>query len=333
MITADCLMAVLATRHRYEHFGTPGGVDLEAWAARDLGALCALAVEVAASDDVEEWAAHLPNATHWDLRGDALSSEQVEVLLQPNVRHVQAHDLSLDQDHSQQHCQWETFTVGSLEELDQLLLLPSGIGRVVVTHSLTLLDVGQQQEVEALLQQWGRGRLQARVDTPPSDFCAKSWHLGREEAQGGFFELQVLSAAAVAARAALLRSMVLPQGGGPHTLALQAVWEGSSAAPLLQQLVPLLVGTRVRTLCLWFADQTGPVRGDVLSALPASIASVHVTVRSVEQAREVLLGPAATHSLRLVLLMLRGVQEQQRELHELCAARQPLVQLEVVVKD
>ncbi len=297
---------------------------------RDLGALCALATEVRVSQRVEQWAPHLPNVTRWDVGSHELDSPRLQALLQvPSVRHVQALDLSLDEDHSQLPCQWETLTVGCLDELDQLLLLPSGIGRLVLKE-FDCLEIEQQLEhVEAVLQRWGAGRLQAGVDTPPHDEEVERWCLGAEGARGGFFELPVPSAEDVTALAALLRSTVLPQGGGPRTLALGDDWDESSAAQVMQHLAPLLAGTRVRTLCLCLEDHGEPVHGDVLSALPASVMSVHLTVRSVEQAREVLSGPAAMHALRVVVVLPRGGQGVEG-LRELCAAHQPLVQLEVV---
>ncbi len=298
---------------------------------RDLGALCALATEVSINDRVREWAPHLPNVTRWDLGSYTMDCELLKALLRvPTLRHVQAPDMNLGQDRSRWQCEWKTLTVGHLQDLEQLLLLPSGVERVVLAEGFDLLDAERQGErVEAVLRRWGPDQLQARVDALPKDEDVKRWRLDAEEAQGGFFGLCLPHAAEVSAHVALLRRAVLPQGGGPRTLALEADWDESSAEHVLQQLAPLLAGTRVRTLCLSFGGAFGRVRGDMLSALPASIASVRMCEASVEEAMEAVSGPAATHALRLVVLLPRGAQDVE-ELREQCAATQPLVQLEVV---
>ncbi len=310
-----------------------GALQLRDWVAQDLGALCALATEVRSRHHVAEWAPHFTRVTRWDLDGCALSSSDLQALLRaPSLRHVQAINLDLSQDHSQQRCQWEALEVRRLDCVGELLRVPSGVGRVVVAERLTLRTLDQQQ-MAAVLQRWGApGQLRVKVDTPPSDATVKRWCLSEEEAQEGFFALEVQSAAVGGSHAALLRSTVLPQGGGPCTLAL-TLGEDCPVAPTLQQLAPLLAGTRVRTLCVGVSQESGPVRG-ILSALPASITRARLHF-GVHQARAVLSGPAATHALRLVVLLRCGGQfaEQQRKLQKLCAAHQPLVRLEVVFTD
>ncbi len=312
-------------------------VAAQPWAVRDLGALCALATDVATTHHVAEWVPHFTHATRWDVHG-YLDSRTLRALLPlPNLRHVQSVNLALHQDHRQQQCQWEALEVQRVDGVHQLLLLPTAIGRMTVQERLALRDVDHQQAA-AVLQRWGAlGRLQARVDAPPPALQAEFWCLGAEEArQSPFFSLCVEGQGAVAAHAPLLRSMVLPQGGGPHTLEI-SLFDGHHLPPVVQQLATLLAGTRVRTLCMGaLPHMRGPL-GGVLSALPASIACVRLAVCSVGKAIEVVVGPAATHPLRLVVLLPCGAGgaeaggvEEARELRELCAARQPLVLLEVM---
>ncbi len=309
------------------------------WAVRDLGALCALATDVASSDDaVEQWAPRFTRVTRWDLL-DNLDSRALQALLRaPSLRHVQARNLSLDQDLSQQQCQWEALEVQQLEDACHLLRLPSGVGRVAVTQGFTLhhvIGVQSQQQLAAVLQRWcAPGRLRVEVDKPPPANAAEFWRLGAEEAQGGFFRLAVPSEGAATAHAPLLQRTVLPQGGGPRTLWL-SVRGPYNLVPVVQELASLLAGTHVRALCTSMSWEIVGV-WDLLSTLPACITSLHVRMSSVEHAREVLSGPAATHPLRLALVVRplvaswSGGVVEQRELRELCAAHQPLVRLEVV---
>ncbi len=312
------------------------------WAVRDLGALCALATEVISRAHVEDWAPHFTRVTRWDAIRYLGSGALLALLRAPSLRHIQAFGLRLDQDHSQEACRWETLEVRTLDDARQLLRLPSGVGRVVVTESFTLPDVDpdQQEEMAAVLQRWGAaGRLQA-AGSPPHEWQFPHWRLGEEEAQGGFFKLVMAHADAVADHALLLRRTVLPQGGGPLTLEL-SLEQGCPVAPTLQQLAPLLVGTCVRTLCLRLDEDIDDDEEDelpnVLSAVPATITCIHLRMLSVHRAWEVLSGPAATHALRVVaMLVLEPVDPEalgEQDLRELCAAHQPLVQLEVVRVD
>ncbi len=302
-------------------------------AVRDLGALCALAAEVTTGHHIEEWAPHFTRAARWDMHA-YLESRTFQALLRaPNLRHVQAQQLGLGQDHSQQRCQWETLTVKELDGVQHLLRLPSGVGRVVVTERLSLPIAVTERA--ALQQQWcAPGRLRLEVDTPPDDTMIECWRLGAEEARGGFFGLNAQNEGVLAACASLLRQMVLPPGGGPCTLELLQPLDAYMERTI-QQLAPLLVGTRMRTLCTMAGlfDVRG-LRG-VLVALPACITCLHLRAFSVEHAREVVSGPAATHALRLVVVMELHSSDpdaEERELRELCAARQQLVRLEVVRK-
>ncbi len=308
--------------------------QLPEWAVRDLGTLCALATDVRSREHTEEWASRFTHATRWDVCRPLISRTLQALLQLPHLRHVQTPDLDLSQDHSQQQCLWETLTLTHLGDVQQLLRLPSGVGRVVVTERVSLLGVDEQERTAAALLRWcAPGRVRVEVDAPPTDAKVKRWCLDAEDEQGGFFQLWVDRAGAVAAHASLLRRTVLPQGGGPRTLELQVSLEGAAATQLLQQLAPLLAGTRVRTLCMHICRDEGHWTGGSiefhLSALPATIACFRLILDSVEQAREVMAGEKATHDLRLVVLLMSWDAEEERELRGLCTACQPLVRLEV----
>ncbi len=304
----------------------------EDWAVEDLCRLCALATDVRGDGllllDASVAAQHLSHVVRWDLDEGLLADDEPEALQAllrlPRLRHVRAEGLALDQDHSQAACEWETLTVRDLEGVDGLLRLPSGVGRVVVARELCCVEE-HPQVVAAALRRWGPGRLRVETHHPPSEWMAKHWQLGPEERRGGCFSLGVFSERALISHAALVRPAVRRRRGGPHTLV--TVDCTINTARTLQRLAPLLVGTRVRTLCVSVGLQLGPV-GAMLSALPASVTCLRLRSCSVWQAWAVLLGQAAAHPLRVVLLG-RFKEEEQRRLRELCAARQPLVQLEV----
>ncbi len=299
------------------------------WAGQDLRTLCALATDIKTGYDVVEWAPHFTRVTRWDIFFTLDCHMLLALLRAPTQRHVQAPDLDLSQDHSRQACPWETLTVRHLGNAGHLLRLPGGVGHVVVTESLGLSAI-TEEELGVVVEQWcAPGQLRAEVGSPPDAATV----LGAEEAQGGFFRLALQSAGAVTAHAALLRSTVLPQGGGPRTLWLECGW-AVDIAHTLQHLAPLLAGTRVRTLCTSPAMAYGRVEC-VLSALPACITCAHLLVGTAEQAGRVLSGPAATHPLRLVAVLRKDhfghelTEGKLEKLRELCAAHQPLVQLEV----
>ncbi len=221
-----------------------------------------------------------------------------------------------------------------LEDVRQLLRLPNGIGRVVVTGELSCEQDGEE-EMAAVLQQWcAPNRLQVQADRLPSTLDAQRWSLTQQEQKRGLFKLSVQHADAALDSLPLLRRTVLPPGGGPHTLAL-SFGRGCEVTPTLQHLAPLLAGARVRTLCVSLSWECGAF-GGVLSALPASVTRVRVEVEDAALAREVLAGEAAAHALRVVVLLLprdhEGAQaaeeeEERKGLREVCAAHQPFVEL------
>ncbi len=305
----------------------------------DVCRLCALATEVRGfplllHEHVTVAARHLTGVARWDLEcwPKVDNAEVFRHLLRfPSLRHVTVNCLTRIQDHSQAACRWETLTVRWLDELPKLFLLPSGVGRVVVTEQLSCLNPEHAQEVEAALRRWGPGRLQAQVHHPPSQESVDKWKLaGTQEQRRAWFGLAVWTkASGVAAYARLLRSMVLPPGGGPHAMELL----GHHVLRVLRQLEPLLVATRVRTLCVDLGYGPGPV-GGVLSALPASVTCMRLKVGTVEQAREVLSGPDVARPLRLVVLLPHSCTvADEQQVRELCAARQPSVDLEHVERE
>ncbi len=258
----------------------------------------------------------------------ALTSETLEALLRlPALRYVRAPRLSLTKDHSQQACQWEALTVEWLHGVSGLQQLPSGMGCVLVLG----LSCKEHREdvVAAALQRWGPGRLQLQVDAPPGETTDWEWRLGDEERRGGrVFRLGVRDTDALAAHAPLLRQTLFSPGGGPHTLELvtEAVCHVEA---ITLQLAPLLEGTRVRTLCVQMGEGVDGWRG-LLGALPASITCVRLGMRMMQQAAEVVSGDAVTRPLRVALRLLHNATENDKEeLRELCAAHQPLVELEV----
>ncbi len=223
-----------------------------------------------------------------------------------------------------------------LEDVRQLLFLPTGIGRVVVAGELSCQEVDPHSMARVQEQWCAPGRLQAQADGLPTALDAQRWSLTRQEQRRGFFKLSVQHAEAGLDSLPLLRRTVLPPGGGPHTLAL-SFGRGCEVTPTLQHLAPLLAGARVRTLCVSLSWECGTF-GGVLGALPASVTRVRLEVEDAELAREVLAGEAATHLLRVVVLLLApggdgqlGEVEEEEEawegLREVCAARQPFVEL------
>ncbi len=300
---------------------------------RDLGRLCALATDVQIGYLLGDWTPHLSSARRWDLGCHGLGPRKLEALLHlPHLRHVHASDLDLDQDLSQQQCQWQTLTTTRLGGAGHLLRLPAGVGRVVVTERLGTAAT-TEQEAAAVLQRWcAPGRLRVEAGAPPHGEAIERWCLV-SEAQAGFFVLEVPSVSAVESNVPLLQRTVLAPDGGPRTLALE-VASACSVPHALHCLAPLLAGTRVRTLCLSMQSNGFGLEA-MLGVLPPCIACVRLC-GTVHQAREVVSGPAARHRLRLVVLLYRtpyeppAFMDEKQELRELCAAHQRLVQLEVV---
>ncbi len=290
---------------------------------RDLCTLCALAAEVSSGAWVRGWAHRFTSATRWVVEGQAVDSEGLRDLLAlPGLRHVRAPTILPEQDHSQQACQWETLTVEWLDGTHALPRLPSAIGRVVVEQALRCLDA-EEQHVAAVLRRWGPDRLHLRADMPPKEDKVQSWHLSAEERRSGFFTLIAAEIGAVAAHAPLLRRVLLAPGGGPHTLEVGVRYV---ATPLE---LSLLAGTGVRTVCLSLGWEVGVWGGLLGSALPACVACVRLVVNMEEQAVELVSGEAAGRPLRAVLIT-RFDDDEERRVRELCAAHQPLVQLDVV---
>ncbi len=302
------------------------------WALDDLFTLCALATEVRSDDHVDGLAHRFAQATRWVVEGNALTSETLTGLLQlPALRHVRVPGLALLKDHSRQACRWETLTVDWLRGVYQLQQLPSGVGRVAVAEGLSFVDF-LSHDVAALLEEGVASWLQLRVDTPPRAAMVKAWRLGGEERLGGFFRLGVQGAPALVAHAELLRSTLLAPDAGPHTLEVM-VASGQNAetpASVARQVLPLLAGTRVRTLCMWLGSELGALRG-FLGTLPANVTCLRLHVTTLEDATELVFGEAVAHPLRLVLLVLprwRAFGDEKR-LRALCAAHQPMLELEV----
>ncbi len=312
----------------------------EPWVVEGLCRLCALATEVQGyslllhEHRLAIAAQHLSHVVRWDLEDQPLNQDVkgvFQALLRfPSLRHVRVEDLAFCEDHSQAACRWETLTVESLDDIGDLLRLPSGVGRVVVTQDVVCLGEEAEAEVAAVLEQWGPGRLVVETHHPPSERDARQWRLdGVGERLGGLFGLVADSAEAMLSYAQFLRQRMLPPGGGPHTLALHI---HTGVALTLRQLAPLLAGTCVRTLCMGLWHESAPL-GDLLSALPPSVSCLRLMVNTVEQAREVVSGEAVAHRLRLVVLCTRSwcqsTAADEQQLGELCAAHQPLVELEV----
>ncbi len=268
-------------------------------------------------------------ATAWDLGEGSLGAGELRALLRHNgLRRVAASRLHLTEDCSGEACTWEALTLRHLQRVEDLRLLPSGLGLVVVTEHLACPEPGDDSEalVAELLQQ-GTRRLRFQMDGPPRWDAVVHWLLQGEEQEASFFTLDVRAGAQGNLR--LLQQTVLPLGGGPRTLELR--FRGD-VRDVVQQLSPLLAGTRVRTLCAdHHGDRVGGL-GGVLATLPASLTCLRLGLSGVKHARKVLSGEAARHAVRLVLLFdSDGLSvAQERELRELCASYQPLVRLQVV---
>ncbi len=270
----------------------------------------------------------LTRVTDWDLAMHELRDHMMEGLLHyPSLRRVAVEAVDeLTKDWSGQACRWEALTAQRLDSVAALPQLPSGLGRVVVTEHLSCREPGEESEaVLAQLSRWGPGRLALQLDGPPDEANIEDWHLEGVEREAGFFSLDV--AEGLRGKGRLLQRTVLPPGGGPHTLKLELV--ECDVGGLVRRLAPLLAGTRVRTLCLELCHGGASGEGGVLAALPASVTCVRVAVEGEEQAMEMLSGAAARHPVALVLLFCGLSFEGERWLMETCAARQPLVRLEV----
>ncbi len=312
----------------------------EPWAVEDLCVLCALATEVRGhrlvlhERSASLAAQHLSRVERWDLEAPGSDALLQTLLRFPRLRRVGAQSLGphasafFDQaPPATWSCPWHTLAVRQLGDLPPPPhRMPKGVGRVVVTEQLTCGSVWQVAEA---LRQQGWRPLCVQAHHPPSERAVRWWHLAGSPEQGkGFFVVEADGEQALARHASLLQRTVLAQGRGPHTLELKVT--GSGLVSTLRRLAPLLAGTRVRTLCMTPRYSSVSV-GGLLGALPASVAHVRLLVYRVESAREVLSGPAAAHPLRLVLLFPRAcIFDGERELRELCAARQPLVHLQVL---
>ncbi len=315
-----------------------------AWAVEDISTLCARATKVsgtallASPDDCGLGfyacsgdgggggdCVSLPKAMDWDLLDGDLDDGRLDALLrQPGLRRVVAERLDMQEDWSGRTCKWETLTLRVLEDLSHLLMLPSGVGQVVVTEQLQCPPPGDEELMMQLFR-WGPSRLRLQLDQPPDEFAASGWRLGGEAQHKSFFVLDVRDG--VRGNARLLQRTVLPPGGGPHTLEL--LLRDASA---LREMAQLLVGTQVRTLCM-DPDVSDGFRGwgGVLAAVPPSVSCVRLQVGTMERVRELLLGKAARHAFTLVLLLSEKLSAgKERWLRDACASRQPLVKLEVV---
>ncbi len=273
--------------------------------------------------------------TTWDLGGAApLSSDEVQGLLVcPRVRHVGGGNLVMWHDASQQACQWDEVTVRTFNGVADLLRLPVGIRRLVVTTGFTC-RCDEDGGVEAVLQRWEPGTVVARPAFPPPS--AEFWRLSEQERLLGFFSLALFHETGVADHLQFLEEVVFPPGGGPHVLELRFKL-GTFPTQALRQLAPLLAGSCVRVLCVWLEWGYNPEEG-LLSVLPTTIACLRLRTSDAEDVAAALHGPRVAHALRLVALLPRapsaeaGAFETQ-QLRVLCAAQQPMVALEVLRLD
>ncbi len=329
------------------------------WATESVAALCARAATVRGAVLLNSlislsWNpdaganSSFPEVAEWDLEGEELSQERLKALLQlPGLRRVAADRLDLHHDARDAACAWETLTLRRLAGAERLLRLPSSLGHVVVTERLSPEELGSGSSEEAEQQMerlwWGPGRLRVQVDMPPSEQNANGWCLDDESRQAGYFSLGVAGDDG----AVPLRQLhaVLPPGGGPRTLQLDVTAAGAAAA--LRQLAPALAASRVRTLCiklLYYSvgdDERSARLGGALCALPDSVACVRLRMAhpelqsSLTVAEEILVGPAVRHPLTIVLQfrVLGGdglSHAQESRLRDLCAQRQPSMQLEIL---